>query len=310
MLFRSILVVEDERVVATDIEESLRGLGYAVVGAAASGVSAIRRAVETEPDLVLMDIKLKGAMDGVDAAGEVHDRLGIPVVFLTAYADEEILDRAKLTSPSGYVLKPFDERALRSAVEIALHRHPEERKLAESEHRLVTALRSFGEAVILTRDDGRITFMNRVAERLTGWKQAESVDRPVNEIFTTIHSRMGSLVKDPVARALREGTALGLGDQTTLISRQGTEAWIEGNVTPLRDEDGEIVGAALAFRGIDTYKAREHTLAGRHSAAKQLETMNRVAQGVAAELAEILERVAGSVELLAIAITGVRVTPL
>ncbi len=283
-----ILVVEDEQVVATDIEECLHKLGYAVVGAAASGVGAIRRAMETEPDLVLMDIKLKGAMDGVAAAGEMHDRLRIPVVYLTAYADDEILERAKKTSPSGYVLKPFDERALRSAVEIALHRYPEERKLAQNERRLVTALRGFGEAVILTRDDGRITFMNRVAERLTGWRQSEAAGRDVDDVFATIHSRMGTIVRNPVTRVLREGVPLGLGDHTMLVSRYGTEVWIEGNVTPLRDEDREIVGAALVFRRIDDRDSREYLPGWRHGAAKQLETMNRVAEGVATELSRVL----------------------
>ncbi|MCP5118183.1 MAG: response regulator, partial [bacterium] len=246
-----ILVVEDEKVVATDIEESLQKLGYTVVAGAASGIGAIRKAVETDPDLVLMDIKLKGDIDGVDAAGELHDRLGIPVVFLTAYADGEILDRAKRTSPSGYVLKPFDERALRSAVEIALHQHPKEQRLVESERRLVSALRSIDEGVLMTRSDGTVTLTNRAAERLTGWKQRDAIGKRISDIFTSVDGASGSLMADPISRVIREGVSISLGEHRVLVSRHGAETWIRGNGVPLRDEDGEIVGAALVFHAAE-----------------------------------------------------------
>jgi CheY-like chemotaxis protein len=109
-----ILIVEDERVVARDIETRLARLGYAVAGVTRSGAEAVRLAVELRPDLVLMDIRLKGPMDGVDAAREIRVRCAVPVVYLTAYADEETLSRARVTGPFGYVLKPFEERELRT----------------------------------------------------------------------------------------------------------------------------------------------------------------------------------------------------
>ncbi len=250
-----ILVVEDERVVAADIEESLRKLGYKVIGSAATGLHAIRCAVETDPDLVLMDIKLSGTMDGIDAAGELHDRLGIPVVFLTAYADGEILERAKKAVPSGYVLKPFDERALRSAVELALDRHPRERRLVESERRLVTALRGLNDAVAITGRDGRVTFLNRAAERLTGWKSGDASGRPVHEILVMLNARTGSLLPDVVARALRENVTLSLGGDALLLNRFGGETRIEGSVTPLSGEDHTTVGALMLFRSPGEFDA-------------------------------------------------------
>ena len=291
-----ILVVEDERVVAADIEDSLSKLGYKVVGAAASGASAIRRAVETEPDLVLMDIKLKGRMDGIDTAGELHHRLGIPVVFLTAYADGEILDRAKKTSPSGYVLKPYDERALRSAVELALHRHPLERRLAESEHRLVTALRAFNDAVIITDRSGRVTFINQTAERLTGWSHAEAAGHRFADVFTAVQSRTGSLVPDPTARVLREGIARGLGEHTILINRYGGEAWVEGTVNPLRDDDNEVVGAAMVFHSavLEGQSAAEIAL----RVSSRLETAGRLAGGFSSAIAAALHSVVTAAEAI------------
>ena len=284
-----ILVVEDERVVAADVEECLRKLGYVVVGAAASGVSAIRRAIETQPDLVLMDIKLKGAMDGVDAAGELHDRLGIPIVFLTAYADAEILERAKKSSPSGYVLKPFDERALRSAVEIALHRHPQERKLVESERRLVTALRTFTEAVILTQCDGKVSFLNSTAEKLTGWKQSSAIGHHIGDVFVTLHSRIGSLLGDPVARAMREGKTIGLGDHATLVNRRGGETWIQGSADPLHDEDREVVGAVLVFRPVSDQPAESALSA--EACDHRLGFLGGLAEALTRDLQSCLERI-------------------
>lgn len=295
-----ILVVEDEKVVATDIEESLEKLGYTVVGGAATGIHAIRKVVETEPDLVLMDIKLKGKMDGVDAASELHERFGIPIVFLTAYADGEILERAKRTSPSGYVLKPFDERALRSAVEIALHRHPQERRLIESERRLVSALRSIDEGVIIVQDGGFVTLMNRAAERLTGWEQTKAVGRPLQDVFSTVGAASGRLKPNPVARVLREGVGIGLGDQRVLLGRHGTETWIRGSVVPLHDQGGTIVGAALVFRAAADAEREDAPARARDQVASRLETAGRVAGGISARVSQALEDIeSGSTRLLA-----------
>lgn len=288
-----ILVVEDEGVVAADIEECLLKMGYSVVGAAASAVSAIRKAVETDPDLVLMDIKLKGSVDGVDAAGELHERLGIPVVYLTAHADIEILERAKKSFPSGYVLKPFDERSLRSAVEIALHKHPQEQRLIENERRLVMALRSVDEAVILTDRRGFVTLMNRAAESLTGWKQTEAVGKAIKNVFTCIHATRGSLMTEPAGRVLREGVGIGLGDKRVVVNKQGAETWIRGSAAPLRDEDGEIVGAAVVFHSADT-EPGENAAVSRSLHASRMETVGRVAGRVAEDFGKTLKSIGDS----------------
>ena len=149
-----IMLVEDEKVVAADIEECVKGLGYHVVGSAASGTEALRLAVKTKPDLALMDIKLKGPLDGVDVAGALYEQLRIPVVYLTAHADSEILERAKKTAPAGYVLKPFDDRTLRTAIEIALDRFRRESNLVNWGERLATAIGSIDDAVIVTQETG------------------------------------------------------------------------------------------------------------------------------------------------------------
>lgn len=126
MTIAKILVVEDERIVAKDIVKSLQRLGYIVMASVASGEEAIQKVAENQPDLVLMDIMLKGEMDGIEAAEEIRHNYEIPVVYLTAYADENTLKRAKITDPFGYIIKPFDDRDLQTTIEIALRRHQAE----------------------------------------------------------------------------------------------------------------------------------------------------------------------------------------
>lgn len=126
-----ILVVEDEHIVAMGIKKMLKSLGYTVTGVASSGKDAISKAESTFPDVVLMDIMLKGDMDGVDAAKEIRERFNVPVVYLTAYSDNNILERAKKTEPFGYIIKPFDEKDLHSSLEVALHRYRKEKEKSE-----------------------------------------------------------------------------------------------------------------------------------------------------------------------------------
>lgn len=123
MVKAQILVVEDERIVAKDIVKSLQRLGYVVIASVASGEEAIKKVSEHQPDLVLMDIMLKGNMDGITATEQIKTSFDIPVIYLTAYADENTLERAKITEPFGYILKPFDERDLHTTIEIAMRRH-------------------------------------------------------------------------------------------------------------------------------------------------------------------------------------------
>jgi two-component system, response regulator PdtaR len=126
-----ILVVEDEHIVAMGIKKMLKNLGYTVTGVASSGKDAISKAESTFPDVVLMDIMLKGDMDGVEAAKEIRERFDVPVVYLTAYSDNKILERAKKTEPFGYIVKPFDEKDLHSSIEVALHKHRKEKEIPE-----------------------------------------------------------------------------------------------------------------------------------------------------------------------------------
>jgi signal transduction histidine kinase len=135
-----ILVVEDEVAIAEEIIDRLEGMGFYIPGTATSGEDAIKKAEEGRPDLVLMDIKLKGEMDGIEAAGQIRRRLDVPIVYLTAYSDRTTLERAKVTEPFGYVIKPFDDRDLEVSIEMALHKHGREKEGKEYQDTLVGLL--------------------------------------------------------------------------------------------------------------------------------------------------------------------------
>ncbi len=171
-----ILVVEDEAVVAIDVRGHLERLGYEVVAVADSGEEACRLAAELAPDLVLMDVRLRGEMDGVEAGGQIRDELGLPVIYLTAYADEETLGRAKATGPHGYVLKPFDERDLHVTVEVALHKHRLERRLEESHRHLLAVLEALSIGAVLVGAGGDVAFLNRAARQMLDLEEAASGD--------------------------------------------------------------------------------------------------------------------------------------
>ena len=131
----SIILVEDEIIVAADVKNRLENMGYSVLGIFDNGEEAIQKAGELKPNLVLMDIVLKGEMDGIDAAQNIRELYDIPIIYLTAYSDEKTLERAKVTEPFGYVLKPFEDREIQSAIEMAIYKHQMEKKLKESEEK-------------------------------------------------------------------------------------------------------------------------------------------------------------------------------
>ncbi|WP_226575914.1 ATP-binding response regulator [Acuticoccus sediminis] len=255
-----IAIVEDDRIVARDIREQLRRSGYEVVGTAASGEGAREMVARERPDLVLMDIRLEGAEDGIEAAQRVRRDYRVPVIFLTAYADDDTVRRATEAEPFGYLLKPFEDQQLRTAIEMALYKHRAERRLEDSERRYATTLASIGDAVIATDPDARITFMNPVAEALTGWTVAEAAGAAVTEVFRIINEDSRETVEDPVAKVLRLGTVVGLANHTLLIARDGREVPIDDCGSPIIDDAGEISGAVLVFRDITERRQMDEAL--------------------------------------------------
>ena len=206
----TILIVEDEAIVAADLAGKLERLGYEVAGIAASGEEAIAMADRLRPHLVLMDIWLEGAIDGVEAAATIGSRHDVPVIYLTAHSDAATLARAKLTGPFGYILKPFEERDLATQIDLAFYKHHADRQVREHREWLRVTLSSIGDAVIATDSEGHVTFLNPVAAGLTGWQAEEAAGQPVKTVFRMINEQSGQPLEDPVARVLWEGRAVEL----------------------------------------------------------------------------------------------------
>jgi two-component system cell cycle sensor histidine kinase/response regulator CckA len=257
-----ILVVEDEVIVLRDLQQTLAQLGYDVPAVATSGAAAIAQAAAVRPDLVLMDIRLRGEMDGITAAQQIRTQFAIPVVYVTAHADALTLQRVQPTTPYGYVLKPFNERELYVAVETALYRHTVEGKLKRMEQWLATTLKSIGDAVIATDHAGMITFMNPIAEALTGWTQADALGRPLTEVFVARVEPTQIPIENPVVRVLQEGIVIDLEPNTYLVARDGRTIAISDSAAPIRDDHGTITGVVLVFRDVTEHKRTEQALRG------------------------------------------------
>ncbi|MEH2121991.1 GGDEF domain-containing response regulator [Nostoc sp.] len=266
----NILVVEDEIIVAMDIQNRLRKFGYTVLGLADSGEEAIKKAADNSLDLVLMDIHLKGNMDGVEAAQIIHNIFNVPVIYLTANADESTLDRAKVTEPFGYIIKPFKEKELKFTIEITLSKHRTEKKLKQNEQWLTTVLKSIGDAVITSDASGSITFMNPIAEVLTGWNYSDAFGKKATEIFNITHEKTRTIIESPITQVLQSGVTIGLPEQTILIARNGAEIPIDDSIAPIKDDNGNITGAVLVFQDITERKHILEALARRQQEFKAL----------------------------------------
>lgn len=255
-----ILIVEDESIVALNIQNRLEELGYKVTAKASTGEAALQAVGNNCPDLVLMDIKLTGKLDGIEAADQIRQQFQIPVVYLTAYTDEETLSRAKLTEPYGYILKPFESRDLCTSIEVALYKYQVEQQLRERERWLATTLKSIGDAVITTDPQGLVTFMNPVAEGLTQWKQREALGHDLSQVFQAINEKTRKAVENPISIALQKGIVVGIDNHTLLITKEGNEIPISDSAAPIKNEDGNVLGAVLVFQNVTEQKQIEALL--------------------------------------------------
>jgi two-component system cell cycle sensor histidine kinase/response regulator CckA len=297
----TILVAEDEALIAEELRDRLESLGYEVAGVVATAEEAVERAGETDPDLVLMDVRLGGQFDGIEAAARLGDRFGIPVVYVTAHSDGATVERAKRTGPLGYLVKPVEEQELRITVEMALHKADLERRLKESEEWFATTLTSIGDAVIATDTESRITFMNPVAEALTRWPQQDAVGRPLMDVFRIVGSVTRAARDNPVARALRDGRVVTLPDQTVLLARDGTEVAIADSAAPIRHPRRGVCGAVVVFRDVTRQKRAEDAVRlaeDRVRQAQKIEAVGRLAGGIAHDVNNMMTVVTGFGELV------------
>jgi two-component system cell cycle sensor histidine kinase/response regulator CckA len=296
-----VLVVEDEALIAEDLCERLARLGTSVVGLVDTAEAALETAIRTRPDIVLMDIRLKGKRDGIAAATDIRDAIEVPVVFLTSHSDHATLERAKGSGPFGYVLKPFDERELFIALEMASHRHALERALRESERQHLQTLRSIGDGVIAADVQGRITFMNPIADALTGWTLDDAKGSPIDDVLCISRDEGGSQVVSPCMDALQAGHAVRHHTNDLFVtSRSGVVVAIDICAAPITDAHGHITGVVLAFRDIRDRRLAQDALKRAQEElfqAQKMESMGELASGIAHDFNNLLAVINGCTEI-------------
>ncbi|MEO5570006.1 MAG: response regulator [Bacteroidia bacterium] len=243
-----ILVVEDENIVAKDIQNTLIRLGYDVPATASSAVIAFDKLDEVKPDLVFLDIRLKGDMDGIQIAERIKTEYDLPVIFLTSYADKTTVERAKLTEPYGYLIKPFNEADLLSTVEMALHNFKTVQQLRANKNLYANALTQLDEAILITDNECKISFLNPKAASITGYGEESSMGKEISTLIRFANNEKQFFNQESFQELLKSGSMLNLENVTLTLPRDNST--FKGTVTssPVKDEKNHLIGSAFVIR--------------------------------------------------------------
>lgn len=242
-----VLIVEDEKIIALDLQRRLERFGYTICDTCSEGADAIEKAKEHKPDIILMDIMLNGPMDGIEAAKIIKQELQLPVIFLTAYVDDRTLERAKTAEPYGYILKPFKERELYTAIDIALYKFNSEQYIKRQERLFSAILHSVNDGLIAVDNDLVVLFLNPIASYMSGWTEEESRGKPIHQIVSLIDSK----TLNPILPAmLPDGEASNRFRDTILKGRLGQSFILDGAITKIHQVGNEVEGFVIAFRDV------------------------------------------------------------
>lgn len=243
----TILVVEDESIVAKDIQSTLIKLGYDVPATASSAVMAYDKLKEIHPDLVFLDIKLKGDADGITIAEHIQENYNIPVIFLTSYVDQATLDRAKVTEPYGYIVKPFNETDLKTTVEMALFKFSRDKEVREKNQRLTNALAQVDEAIVLTDTDCRVTYMNSKSETMLGFGADSAVGVDLFTMMGIEQEGGVAIRKEDIVTGMMNNEAMEYNDCFVLVKRDNSSIASSITSSPIRDEKNNLIGNAFVI---------------------------------------------------------------
>ena len=280
----SCLIVEDEPLIAFDLKCRLERSGYTVSGIADSMFTAKQALEIHKPDVVFMDICIKGAADGIELADLIRQSYDVPVIYVTAHSDLETLERAKLTEPFGYIVKPFVNVDFRAQVEIVLWKHHMEQRLRMSEAWLASILLNVADAIIATDPGGIVIFLNPVAEELTGWASAEASGKPLLEVFSIYEEQSGQPVLNPIER-LYDGRGVKPAPSTYFLQHRDANrsTLVETKISLSRDEEG-IVGMVVCFADVSERLKTEE----QRRNLEKTQSLALLATGVGRELSDSL----------------------
>ncbi len=247
---KRILIVEDELLIALNLRDILVHLGYDTVSKIPTGEEAINVVKHHHIDLILMDVRLKGQMDGIETAQEINKIKDIPVIYLTAFSNPEIIERAKITEPYGFILKPFEQKDIEYAIHMALYKHEVELKIKENENYYSKIFSSIVEGVIATDEKGKVKFINNILEKLIGKTKEEVLGKSLNTAVKIKEFKTDIHLKKKLTEVLDSGEKISFNENITLVTADKKNLPIEANLTSLKDENGNITGAVLVIRDI------------------------------------------------------------
>ncbi|MFO8133176.1 MAG: response regulator [Thermoplasmatota archaeon] len=241
----SILIVEDDLITATGIKKMVERWDHQVDGIVDTGEKAISAAKEHRPDIVLMDIRLKDGMDGIEAARHIREHISIPILYLTAYADRKTVERAVDTEPYSYLLKPFQERELRAAIEVALHRHQRDEQLRQNKEELDRILESTGDGICVIDTDFRVHRANKTYTALIGSSEKEARGKQCHQVFPTT---LCGTPNCPLTRILEDDTAV----EYVMEKKTGEDQHVHSilTATPYKDDEGQLLGIIVTVKDI------------------------------------------------------------
>jgi PAS domain S-box-containing protein len=276
-----ILIVEDEWIVAKSIKKILEHYGYEVLSIVDTGEDAIKKSRELKPHIILMDIVLKGKIDGIDAAIEIKKQFNIPVIYLTANADENTFERAKISEPFGYIVKPFQERELQICIEIAHYKHKSE---MEKLH-LATAMEQINESIVITDTNGIIEYVNPAFENTTGYTYKETLEQ---------HNSLDK--NDFNFKDISDKITTGeiWNNQIKVRKRDGTKITLDSTFAPIKDINNKIINYIGILRDVTEKIKIERHLRN----TQKLEALGALAGGIAHDFNNILSVIMGYTELL------------
>jgi two-component system cell cycle sensor histidine kinase/response regulator CckA len=288
-----ILIVEDEGIIANIIASRLVKSGYEVAGIAESSEEALAKITELNPELVLMDIRIKGATDGIETAAQIRRRFDIPFIFLSAHTDRQTMDRARTTGASGFLTKPVHHTNLTATIEMAIHKHRANRAGRDRRAWMATVLGTMADAMVVIDRDRKIQFLNGPAEELTGWKNEDARDLdvalvlPLAESASGFHLQVDELISPPSDARTR------MQMPRDLMAGKRSGEWfpIEGEIAPSVD-GGKVVGAVITFRDASARQAQENEIRHEH----KMQAEGRLAAGIAHDFNNLLFVISGYAE--------------
>ena len=256
MTKEKILIAEDEGLVALSLKNSLENLGYEVPATAATADEVISKIKEVSPDLILMDIRLKGKADGIEVANQIRKTSRVPIVYITAHSDEKTLKRAKLSEPFGYIVKPYEEKSLHTTIEMALKKAASESAAWHKHNKVSSILRCISEGVVVSDLKGVIEYINPAGRAFTG--HSSNIDRVYSSLTDIVKIRdlySESPVDLPISEATSSRTAVIL--ENLWLDRPGSSVPVDITVGAITNNLGIVSGIVVTIRDISTRLKQE-----------------------------------------------------